>query len=62
MSETSKPVARVFNYVGDEHPHGWYYQFSGQEPEGPFDTALEAGTRAREVIVAYSERGERRRQ
>lgn len=52
----SDPTARVFNYVGDEHPPGWYYQFSGHEPVGPFDTAIEAGSQAREAIVTSAGR------
>lgn len=54
---TDDREARVFHYVGDDHPHGWYYQFSGRDPVGPFATAIEAGSEARAVIVAGVERG-----
>lgn len=44
-------TARVFENPRPGASRGWYYQFEGSEPEGPYPSQLDAGTAARDVMV-----------
>lgn len=53
----STRTARVFFKRGGApgKPGRYFYQFEGEEPEGPFDTELEAGKAARAVIIGAAQ-------
>lgn len=53
-------AARVFHVEPVARPgprrmlRGWYYQFEGDEPEGPYGSQMAAGAAAREVILGHA--------
>lgn len=48
-------TARVFENPRPGASRGWYFQFEGGDPEGPYPTQIAAGTAAREYIIGRGE-------